>query len=45
MAILIYASPTWEYAADAHLLNLQDLQNRVPCANGDRDGGIQVRDL
>jgi hypothetical protein len=25
---MIYASPTWEYAADAHLLKLQCLQNR-----------------
>jgi hypothetical protein len=28
-SIMTYACPTWEYAADAHLLKLQRLQNRV----------------
>jgi hypothetical protein len=28
-SVMTYACPTWEYAADAHLLKLQSLQNRV----------------
>jgi hypothetical protein len=34
MSVMIYTCPTWEYAADAHLLKLQLLQNRVLCAIG-----------
>jgi hypothetical protein len=28
-SVMTYACPTWEYAADARLLKLQRLQNRV----------------
>jgi hypothetical protein len=28
-SIMIYACPTWEFAADAHLMKLQRLQNRI----------------
>jgi hypothetical protein len=34
MSIRIYACPTWEYAANAHVLKLQRLQNRVLHAIG-----------
>jgi hypothetical protein len=34
---MTYASTTWEYAADAHLLKLQRLQNRVLHAIGNLD--------
>jgi hypothetical protein len=36
-SVMIYACPTWEYAADAHLLKLQHLQNRVLRAIGNLD--------
>jgi hypothetical protein len=29
-SVMTYACPTWEYAADAHLLKLQRLQNSAP---------------
>jgi hypothetical protein len=34
---MTYACPTWEYAADAHLLKLQRLQNRALHATGNLD--------
>jgi hypothetical protein len=33
-SVITYASPTWEYAADAHLLKLQRLQDSVHRAIG-----------
>jgi hypothetical protein len=30
---MTYACPTWQYAADFHLLKLEPLQNRVFCAD------------
>jgi hypothetical protein len=42
---MTYACPTWEYAADAHLLELQRLQNRVLCAIGNLDRFILVREM
>jgi hypothetical protein len=43
--VVTYACPTWEYAADAHLLKLQRLQSRVLRAIGDLDGCPPVREL
>jgi hypothetical protein len=43
--IKVYACPTWEYAADAHLLKLQCLQNRVLRAVGNFDRPTPVREL
>jgi hypothetical protein len=37
--------PIWEHAADAHLLNLQRLQNRVLRAIGNLDRCTPVREL
>jgi hypothetical protein len=31
---MTYASPTWEFAANTHLLKLQRLQNKVLCTTG-----------
>jgi hypothetical protein len=36
-SVVTYAYPTWKYAADAHLLKLQGLQNRVLHAIGNLD--------
>jgi hypothetical protein len=36
-SVMTYACPTWEYAADAHLLKLQRLQNIVLRATGNLD--------
>jgi hypothetical protein len=44
-SIMTYACPTWEFAADTHLLELQGLQNRVLRAVGDLDRRTPVRDL
>jgi hypothetical protein len=33
-SIMIYASPTWEFVAETHLLKLQLLQNKVLSTNG-----------
>jgi hypothetical protein len=43
--IMIYACPTWEFAADAHLMKLQRSQNRVLRAIGNLDRRTTVRDL
>jgi hypothetical protein len=40
-----YACPTWEFAADTHLMKLQHLQNRVLGAIGNLDRSTLVRDL
>jgi hypothetical protein len=42
---MIYACPTWEYAADAHLLKWQQLQNRVLRAIENLDRCTPVREL
>jgi hypothetical protein len=42
-ALMIYASPTWEYAVDAHLLKLQNLQNRTLRAIGNFERCTPVR--
>jgi hypothetical protein len=39
------ASPAWEFAADAHLMKLQRLQNKVLLAIGNYPRRIPVRDL
>jgi hypothetical protein len=40
-----YACPTWEFAADTHLLKLQRLQNRVLCSTGNFPWRTPVREL
>jgi hypothetical protein len=42
---MIYACPTWEFAADAHVMKLQRVQNRVLRANGNIDILTPARDL
>jgi hypothetical protein len=42
---MTYACPTWKYAADAHLLKMQCLQNRILRAMGNLDKGTLVREL
>jgi hypothetical protein len=42
---MTYACPTWEYAADTHLLKLQHLQNRVLRAVGNLDRYTPVCEL
>jgi hypothetical protein len=42
---MTYACPTWEFAADTHLMKLQRLQNRVLRAIGNLDRRTPVRDL
>jgi hypothetical protein len=44
-SIMTYACPTWEFAADTHLMKLQRLQNRVLRAIGNLDSRTQIRDL
>jgi hypothetical protein len=44
-SIMTYASPTWEFAVDTHLMKLQRLQNRVLRAIGNLDWRTPVRDL
>jgi hypothetical protein len=44
-SIMTYACPTWEFAADTHLMKLQRLQNRVLPAIGNLDRSTPVRDL
>jgi hypothetical protein len=41
-SVMIYACPTWEYAASAHLFKLQCLQNRVLCPIGNLGRHMQV---
>jgi hypothetical protein len=40
-----YACPTWEFAADTHLLKLQRLQYRVLRAVGDLERRTPVRNF
>jgi hypothetical protein len=42
---MTHACPSWEYPADAHLLKLQRLQNRVLRAMGSFHRGTQVREM
>jgi hypothetical protein len=42
---MTYACPTWEFAADAHLLKLQRIQNSVLRAVGNLGRRTPVRDL
>jgi hypothetical protein len=44
-SVKTYACPTWEYAADAQLLKLQRLQNRVLRAIGNLDRRTLVREM
>jgi hypothetical protein len=44
-SIMNYACPTWEFAAYAHLMKLQRLQNWVLRAIGKLDRSTPVRDL
>jgi hypothetical protein len=43
--IITYACPTWDFAADTHLMKLQRLQNRVLRTTGNLDSRTPVRDL
>jgi hypothetical protein len=45
MSVMTYAYTTWEYAADAHLLKLQHLQNRVLHTIGNLDKCTLVHEL
>jgi hypothetical protein len=45
ISVVTHASPTWEYAADAHLLKLQRLQNRGFRSNGKFDGCTTVHEF
>jgi hypothetical protein len=42
---MVYACPTWEYAADARLFELQRLQIRVFCAIDNFDRHTSVREM
>jgi hypothetical protein len=42
---MVYACPTWEHAADAHILKLQRLQNRVLRAIDNFDRRTPVREM
>jgi hypothetical protein len=44
-SIMTDACPTWEFAADTHLMKLQRLQNRVFRPIGNLDRRTPVRDL
>jgi hypothetical protein len=44
-SVVTYASPTWEYAVDAHLLKFQRLKNGVLRATKDRHRCTQVREM
>jgi hypothetical protein len=41
-SIMTYACPTWEFAADTHLMKLQRLQNRVLRVIGNLDRSTPV---
>jgi uncharacterized HAD superfamily protein len=45
MSVMTHVCPTWEYAAESHLLKLQLLQDRVLRATGNSDRCTPVRDL
>jgi hypothetical protein len=42
---MTYASPTWEFTANAHLLKLQRLQNKVLRTSGNFPRLTPVREL
>jgi hypothetical protein len=44
-SVMTSVCPTWEYEADAHLLKLQRLQNRVLRAAGNLDRWAPAREL
>jgi hypothetical protein len=44
-SIITYVCPTWEFAADTHLMKLQRSQNRVLRAISNLDRGTPVLDL
>jgi hypothetical protein len=44
-SLMTYACPTYEFAADTHLMKLQRLQNRVLRAISNLDRRTPVRDL
>jgi hypothetical protein len=44
-SVITYASPTWEFAANTHLMKLQRLQNKVPRTIGNYPRRKPVRDL
>jgi hypothetical protein len=44
-SIIIYVCPTWEFAADTHLMKLQRLQNRILRAIGDLERSTSARDF
>jgi hypothetical protein len=44
-SLMTYVCPTWEYAADAHLLKLQCLQNRVLHGIGNFDSHTPVCEM
>jgi hypothetical protein len=45
VAVMTYACPSWEFAAEIHLLKLQCLQNRVLCTIGNFPGHTSVCDM
>jgi hypothetical protein len=42
---MTYASPAWEFSANAHQMKLQRLQNKVLRTNGNYPRSTPVRDL
>jgi hypothetical protein len=42
---MTYACPSWEFAAESHLLKLQRLQNKVLCTIGSFPRRTSVRDM
>jgi hypothetical protein len=44
-SVLTYACPTWEFAADSHLLKLQRLQNKVLRTTGNLPRRTPTHDL
>jgi hypothetical protein len=42
---MIYACPTWEFAAESHLLKLKRLQNRVFRTTGNFPRRTSIRDM
>jgi hypothetical protein len=42
---MTYASPAWEFAADAHLIKLQRLQNKVLRTTGNFPRRTSVREM
>jgi hypothetical protein len=42
---MTYACPTWEFAADTHLMKVQRLQNRFLRVIGKLDRNTPIRDM